>query len=40
MVRLNQEAGLSVPLAALPRSLFAGETELGPAELGLVQRQW
>lgn len=39
LVRLNQEAGLSIPFAALPRSLFTGTPEPGPAGLGPVQRQ-
>lgn len=40
LVRLNQEAGLSVPFAALPRTLFTGAPEPGPAGLGPVQWQW
>lgn len=39
LVGLNQEAGLSIPLAALPRSLSTGTTEPGSAGLGPVQRQ-
>lgn len=40
LVWLNQEAGLSIPFAALPRSLFTGTSDPRPAGVGLVQRQW